>query len=231
MVQVRRGDVVAGGLELLDTDGLEALTTRKLAAHLGLQAGSLYWHFPSKQALLEAMADQLIAGIGAPPTGGTWDETLAAFARALRRALLSRRDGARVVAGSYVTERNTVAVSRTWVQAIHERGLGLDDAVRAGFAVFNFVLGHVIEEQGMAELTAEQQTAKSQVVLPDTGQPDAVTTAIVNAILADPDERFEFGLDLYLDGLRQRQRSIPAPALRRTAAPDAARPPVQKKAD
>ncbi|MFT4219804.1 MAG: TetR family transcriptional regulator [Microbacterium sp.] len=80
MVQVRRGDVVAGGLELLDADGLEALTTRKLAAHLGLQAGSLYWHFPSKQALLEAMADELIAGVGAPSAGGAWDQTMAEFA-------------------------------------------------------------------------------------------------------------------------------------------------------
>ncbi|MFT4288789.1 TetR/AcrR family transcriptional regulator C-terminal domain-containing protein [Nocardioides sp.] len=190
---------------VLDADGLEALTTRKLAAHLGLQAGSLYWHFPSKQALLEAMADELIAGVGVPSPGDTWDQTMAEFARGLRRALLSRRDGARVVAGSYVTEQNTVSISRAWVQAAHERGLDLDDAVWAGFAIFSFVLGHVIEEQGMAELTAEQQAAKSQTALSDTRPADEIASALVRAVLADPDDRFEFGLTLCLDGLRQRQ--------------------------
>ena len=214
MVQVRRGDVLAGALELLDSDGLEALTTRKLAAHLGLQAGSLYWHFPSKQALLEAMADQLVAGLGAPSTGGAWDEKLAEFARKLRRALLSRRDGARVVAGSYVTEQNTVAVSRAWVEAVHAGGLGLEDAAWAGFALFSFVLGHVIEEQGMAELTPKQWTQKSQGLSSgadggasgDRGG-DEVIAAIVAAAIAEPDARFEYGLSLYLDGLRQRLRS------------------------
>ncbi|MGQ4512990.1 TetR/AcrR family transcriptional regulator C-terminal domain-containing protein [Streptomyces sp. DW26H14] len=219
MVQVRRGDVVAGGLELLDSAGLEALTTRKLAAHLGLQAGSLYWHFPSKQALLEAMADEIVAGVGSPSPGGTWDEKLAEFAHGLRRTLRAHRDGARVVAGSYVTEQNTVAVSRAWVQALRDHGLGVRDAAWGGFAVFSFVLGHVIEEQGMAELTPEQRSAKSGAVLPDGDRLDEVTAALVDAVLADPDDRFEFGLSLCLDGLRQRHTST------------AARTPDARKAD
>ncbi|MFC3244982.1 TetR/AcrR family transcriptional regulator C-terminal domain-containing protein [Gordonia humi] len=145
--------------------------------------------------------------------GGTWDEKLAEFARRLRGALSSRRDGARVVAGSYVTEQNTVAVSLAWVQAVRVRGLDLEDAARSGFAVFSFVLGHVIEEQGMAELTAAQRTAKSQSALSETerpGQPDEVTAALVDAALADANDRFEFGLGLFLDGLRRRQASTTA---------------------
>ncbi|MFT4219803.1 MAG: TetR/AcrR family transcriptional regulator C-terminal domain-containing protein [Microbacterium sp.] len=132
--------------------------------------------------------------------------------------MLSRRDGARVVAGSYVTEQNTVSISHAWVQAAHERGLGLNDAAWAGFAIFSFVLGHVIEEQGMAELTAVQQREKSQAALSNTRPPDEITSALVGAILADPDDRFEFGLGLFLDGLRQRQATGATRARRGTAA-------------
>jgi AcrR family transcriptional regulator len=61
--------VLAGALDLLDTDGLEGLTMRKLAAHLGVQAGALYWHFQSKRALLDAVADALLADVAGPAPG------------------------------------------------------------------------------------------------------------------------------------------------------------------
>ena len=52
--------VVDVAIALLDADGLDALTMRKLATRLGVQAGALYWHFASKQALLDAMADRFL---------------------------------------------------------------------------------------------------------------------------------------------------------------------------
>ena len=51
-MRLRREHVVDEAIALLDADGLDALTMRKLATRLGVQAGALYWHFASKQALL-----------------------------------------------------------------------------------------------------------------------------------------------------------------------------------
>lgn len=64
-MQLSREHVLAAALGLLDEAGLEQLTMRRLAAALGVQNGAAYWHFRSKQALLEAMADTLLAGLTA----------------------------------------------------------------------------------------------------------------------------------------------------------------------
>ncbi|WP_033288547.1 TetR/AcrR family transcriptional regulator C-terminal domain-containing protein [Amycolatopsis jejuensis] len=187
MVQLRRDDVLAGALELLDADGLDSLTMRKLGTHLGIQAGSLYWHFPGKQALLDAMADQIVAQVGTAVPDGGWDEQLADLARRFRAALLSRRDGARVVAGTYVTQQHTVALGQLWIDTLTRAGLGVEDAARASFTLSSFVLGHVIEEQGAAE-------AK-----PPEG---AFAETVTAATFGDPESLFDYGLHIFLDGLR-----------------------------
>ncbi|MEK8169181.1 TetR family transcriptional regulator [Streptomyces sp. M19] len=107
-MQLRRADVLSGALALLDEGGLEGLTMRRLAARLDVQAGALYWHFTNKQALLDAMADKLIEGVGENLPPGPWDEQAAALAHRLRAALLAHRDGARVLAGTFVTESHTL---------------------------------------------------------------------------------------------------------------------------
>ena len=99
MTPLRREDVLAAALDLLDAEGLDALTMQKLAASLHVQTGALYWHFDSKRAVVDAMAERLAAGVGGPgATGdGTWNEQLTQLGMGLRKALLAHRDGARVI--------------------------------------------------------------------------------------------------------------------------------------
>src|SRR3954471_22746225 len=103
-MQLHRGDVVRGALTLLDSDGLDALTMRKLAAHLGVQAGALYWHFPNKQALLDAAAEGIVAKADFTLPPAPWDVQARTLAHQIRAALLAYRDGARLVAGTWVAE-------------------------------------------------------------------------------------------------------------------------------
>ena len=49
--------IVAAAIELLDREGPDALTMRRLGAELGVEAMSLYRHVPSRDALLDALAD------------------------------------------------------------------------------------------------------------------------------------------------------------------------------
>ncbi len=51
--------VTENALKLADADGLDALTIRKLAQHLGVTPMALYWHFRSKEDLLEGVAEQV----------------------------------------------------------------------------------------------------------------------------------------------------------------------------
>src|SRR6185312_4685509 len=99
-MRISRQQVLGAALELLDEVGLDQLTMRRLATALGVQNGATYWHFRSKQALLEAMADAMLAGV-ADVAPGPWDARVPELATRLRRALLARRDGARVFSGVF----------------------------------------------------------------------------------------------------------------------------------
>src|SRR5215469_10878771 len=95
-----RSTVVQATLELLKRVGLDGVTTRRLAAELGVKSPALYWHFQNKQDLLDAMADVFVreAGMGPPSSGETWQEWLARRVCAYRATLLAYPDSARIVA-------------------------------------------------------------------------------------------------------------------------------------
>lgn len=64
-----RERIVQAALALVDREGLDALTMRRLGAELGREAMSLYHFFPSKQHLVDALVDQAIASVEVPETG------------------------------------------------------------------------------------------------------------------------------------------------------------------
>src|SRR3954470_9748752 len=99
-VRLDRELIVRTALDLLDEVGLDALSTRRLAERLGGQSPALYWHVRGKPELLDLMAQELMGVPEAEPGGATWAERAASAARARRRRLLSRRDGARLIAGT-----------------------------------------------------------------------------------------------------------------------------------
>src|SRR3954452_2943595 len=61
--------VVAGALRIVDEQGLEALTVRKVADAFGVTPMALYWHFANKEALLDAVGDAVVAGLSIPDEG------------------------------------------------------------------------------------------------------------------------------------------------------------------
>ena len=94
----RRDDVVARALRVLDDHGLADLTMRRLGTELGVQPSAVYHHFPSKQVLLAAVADEILARGARPLPEGAWDDRARAACHTLRDACLAWTDGAEVVA-------------------------------------------------------------------------------------------------------------------------------------
>lgn len=80
-----RERIVATALALIEKNGLEAFSTRLLAKRLGLQVMSLYYYFPSREALLDAAVDRMIAEVPLPEVARVeWREGLLGLARAYR---------------------------------------------------------------------------------------------------------------------------------------------------
>ncbi|MFR9775229.1 TetR/AcrR family transcriptional regulator [Micromonospora sp. MS34] len=83
-----RERIVATALALIDADGLAALSTRRLAAALGVQGPSLYNHFGTKDEILDAVADAVTATVDVSAFGRhDWCEALRRWARSYRAAL------------------------------------------------------------------------------------------------------------------------------------------------
>jgi AcrR family transcriptional regulator len=147
----RRTDVVTRALAVLDTHGLGDLTMRRLGAELGVQPSALYHHFATKQLLLAAVADEILArgsrAATGRPEGATWDERVVARCRALRDALLAYRDGAEVVATVRAFGLGARAPYDDLRATLLDAGLDEELAVTATRTLLHFVLGHATDEQ------------------------------------------------------------------------------------
>ncbi len=102
MTKLQPNTVIRAALDLLNEVGVDGLTTRKLAERLGVQQPALYWHFRNKRALLDALAEAMLAENhthSVPRADDDWRSFLIGNARSFRQALLAYRDGARIHAG------------------------------------------------------------------------------------------------------------------------------------
>ena len=93
-MRYRRDDVVARAIEVLDAHGLDALSMRRLAGDLGVQPGALYHHFTNKDALLAAIADEILRRGRRPAEIMAWDAEVQLLCLGLRDAMRRHRDGA-----------------------------------------------------------------------------------------------------------------------------------------
>ncbi|GLY35989.1 putative transcriptional regulator, TetR family [Amycolatopsis sp. NBRC 101858] len=143
------GDAVRVALELLEDEGLDKLTVRRLATELGVKAPALYWHFRSKRALLDHMTDAIVAPVVAGlPDGGPWLKWLEDAGFALHEALLAHRDGARVALGADLTTARALGdLAERAVGVLHDAGFPLGEATRAAGVLVHFVLGRAVEDQ------------------------------------------------------------------------------------
>ncbi|GIH50872.1 transcriptional regulator, TetR family [Microbispora rosea] len=145
----RRTEVLQAAIELLDEVGLDALTMRLLASRLGVRASALYRHYPSKQALLDAMVTHLVGSADdvVPLSGTSWDELLRGVASDVREVMLAHRDGARLIAGFHHPGAEAVTTFERLIAALIAAGVPADTAAIAVDTVLAYVNGYAIEEQ------------------------------------------------------------------------------------
>jgi TetR/AcrR family tetracycline transcriptional repressor len=218
---IDRAAIVEAALRLVDETGLDGLTLRRLAAELGVRAPALYWHVRNKRELLDAMAERLVAqmlpdSMREPAPGQPWWEWMAERSRALRRAMLARRDGARIMIGNRPEPGALPGVERM-VTVLVDAGLDPLEALRALLAVSAYTMGWVAEEQA-GRRRALQASADEFAVTDDTLKADMrdpkrypLIAAAGQAAQADGgvggcggDPAFTFGLEMMIDGLRHR---------------------------
>jgi TetR/AcrR family tetracycline transcriptional repressor len=201
---LNREVIVDAALALLDGVGLDGLTVRSLADELGVQSPALYWHFRSKQELLDAMADAVVQATGMGPfrPDEPWPDWLARRARRYRRSVLAHRDGARLVAGAQRLSLATVTSFNEELAALVDQGFTPTGALRTIQAISHYTTGFVLQEQAQTTMNATPaaEQAATLAALLDGGTSAPLVRALIEAGGLDGDEAFEHGLRALLDG-------------------------------
>jgi TetR/AcrR family tetracycline transcriptional repressor len=201
--------VIQAALDLLDEVGLDGLTMRRLAEKLDIKAPSLYWHVRNKDHLLSLLAEAICARTHLPESTLPWRQQIEALAHEYRRALLARRDGARVLASVFPSGTNRLRLIELVLRNLLNAGFSRRDAAYAGFMLNDFVTMFVMEETRPIEQPANGQegpptTAQEWVEGLSPGEYPSVRALADHLMDNNAQERFVFGLEVLLDGLERR---------------------------
>lgn len=207
-----REAIVTVAVELVEADGVDALTMRAVGDRLGAGAMSLYRHVSGREELLDLVLARLVADIPDTQPTGDWRTDATALARDVRTALL-RRPQLTVLLTSRAGAGGGLGTLERALEIFRAAGCSPRDAAMANHALGNYVAGAALwEAVGLAGTTGEERRARADAAaramasLPPEDHP-AIAWAAPALFAGTADDRFEFGLALLLDGLAARLMS------------------------
>lgn len=201
-----RERILEAALRLIDEHGLAELSMRRLGAELGVQAMSLYRHLPNKQAVVEGVRELIFEELARlhPPVSADdpWDHALLAMARDFRDACrrhphalsLFATDVDRAYASSALFYEPTLI---TMVRA----GFTPDEATDALRVVVRYVLA---TELLTLSVTSMRHPLSAEEIDQVTEDHPLVGHLVRSLAVRPPDTLEDPGLELLMDGLRQR---------------------------
>ena len=200
---ISQADIVDAAFEILEQKGFAAVSVRGVAAALGLTPTALYTYFPSKNALLRAMVEQLLSTVRQAAASGTdasWREQVHAHADALRARLAEHAGAIVLVTSGPLDGRHALGLNESLVAGFVADGMPHADAARAAHVVRAYVLG-------VAALDAARRAGADEEPAAATGEntlwSDAAAFPLTEAAAATPGDGFAWGLDRLLDGLER----------------------------
>jgi AcrR family transcriptional regulator len=195
-----RSTIVRAALSIIDRDGLEALTMRRLGRELQVDPMAVYYHVPNKAALFDAVVGAVYDEIELPalPATGPWADQLAAAMRSFRAALRRHPNAIPVVGTRPAITPRVIETTEAGVALLGAAGVPAQDALDVLSCLTVFTIGHALAEVGQP--VGGENTAQADR--------DAQVERLSKSVLADydyrPDTQFELGLGAMLDGLSAR---------------------------
>lgn len=214
-----RRRIVMAGLALVEAEGLDALTMRRLAAALDVTPMSLYNHVADKAELIDVMLDYVIGDIvkACAEDTGTWEDRLRALVRRNYQLWLRHPGLARVYTEGVTMGPNGLAQVEHALGILREAGFSDKDAANAFYLLWHYQVASVLVgrprpvdaamRSGRSDGSAESRIRLYFAALPMGEIPNVVALAphLDGA-------NFEFGLEVLLSGLRARLAGPPVPA-------------------
>ena len=203
-----REAIARAALDLVDREGLGALSMRRLASELDMGTMTLYGYFRTKEELLDAVVHEATAWHRLPPAGGDWRARLQHIARNMRAGLARHRSLIEVRLRRPIVGARAFAGTEVGIAALVEAGLDRAEAARAFRVVFLYVFGFVAFSDPESEVGEERRraTAAAAAELPPDEFPLLSGMGAEMAATLGGDAQFEYGLDRVLDGIAARMQ-------------------------
>jgi AcrR family transcriptional regulator len=204
-----RERIIGAALRIMDAEGLDAVTMRRVGRDLGCEAMSLYNHVRDKDDILDGITE-LVLGEFRLPREEDWTDAARAAAREFRRLLLAHPNVITLITerDKPFTNTESLQVYEYTLDLFRSAGLSVPDAVMAFHVFGGYILGAVTMEVGlmvrgpggdqgeaahqdMARMIASADLPRMQEAMPHFAE-------------CDVEQQFDFGLDLLIEGLRTR---------------------------
>jgi AcrR family transcriptional regulator len=199
-------------MRLVDRRGVGALSMRKLARALGVEAMSLYKHVADKDAVLDGLVDLVVREIGMPLGAADWRTVMRHHAIATRQACLRHRWAAALMESRGAQSPTRMHYADAILGALRSAGFTVPLAYRAFLLVDSYLYGFIMQEATWPTDEGEMAQLASMVTSPS---PLADYPRLVEAMsyIMTANARsglyaaeFEHGLDMILDGLERARR-------------------------
>lgn len=201
-----RQRALEAGLQVADRDGIAALSMRRVARELGVEAMSLYHHVANKDDLLDGMVDLLFAEIEVPEPSGDWIADLRKRAWSARAALLRHPWAVSLLDSRSSPGPATLRHHDAVIGLGRAAGIPYHAIAHAGPIIDAFIYGFVMQEMALPFASPEelQELAEEMIGFIPAEQFPHLHTFTVDHILATNfrlQAEFDYGLEMILAGL------------------------------
>jgi AcrR family transcriptional regulator len=199
--------ITQAALELIDAEGLDALSMRRLGEVLDAGAASIYRHVENKSALLMLVLDAMLGGNELPPhesVGETWNEQARLLALAYRASLLRHPRAVPLLIEGQLLGPNALAGREWGLSLFRKAGFSPALTATAYLTLVHYVAGYVLQEvaQHFRSESERESLRELFVSLPEAHYPTIVELADDMAKI-DTEAEFAFGLDALLAGITE----------------------------
>ncbi|GLW96957.1 TetR/AcrR family transcriptional regulator C-terminal domain-containing protein [Microtetraspora sp. NBRC 16547] len=204
MSTLNRAKIVAAAVDLIEREGADAISMRRIAAELGVGVMSLYNHVPNKSALLDGVAEAVLSGIEfTDDPSAHWTERVRIQARAFRQIAHDYPRSTMVVVSRQLHSTAGMIPAERALATLREAGFKGEEAVRMLRMFIAYIVGSLLREVGVTPTFAP--------VRPDVPMPDVdpalfpeLCAGAPDLAVCDHEAEFEFGLELLVQAMAVR---------------------------
>jgi AcrR family transcriptional regulator len=193
--------VLDAAIELIERDGEGALTMRRLGSSLGVEGMAIYHHFSSRDELLGALGDRLLAPLGELELDGEWRGACRRFARAVRELAVRRPATFRLVGLQPLDSAFSLQAVERLLGVLVTAGFEPGDALGVYRAVVSYARGYALAEVTGFTVDAADAEGRRRLTRLAKGDFPILAGRVKELSRVDPDGAYELGLEALLAGL------------------------------